>query len=527
MAFEVFVTGLLSPFMVLLLIKAVHSYFRASKPPLPPKPNILPLVGELLALTGDVKSDCKIYHKWCKELNTDIIYLNILGSRMMILDTYEASKELLDKRSAINSGRTLIQLRPKMPMLTGLMGWDFHFALMDYGNTWRQHRKVMHQAFTASAVKDFRPQQIKAARGLIKRLLSVPEDTVDEIRLMSGEIILSTTYGINVKSVDDRYIRLAEEGIDPLNQALIPGTFLVDTFPLLKYVPAWFPGAGFKRKAREWRRAARGMVDIPFEDTKAAIKKGTANASFVTKCLDGISGGTSEGMNAEEEIVKSVAGTMYQTGSETTAVGLATGILALLENPNVLKKAQQEIDSVVLPGNFPTFGDQESLPYMTAIVKEILRYQAIAPIGVPHTTISDDVYNGYHIPAGTILMSNIWAILHDEKVFPDPEAFIPERFMVNDEVAEARLEVAWGYGRRICVGRYMAFSTIWIALASIIAVYDISKPIDDDGNIVHPSHEYTSTSILPFPLPFKAVFKPRNEVAEALIRSGFDDVQAS
>ncbi|KAF8980248.1 cytochrome P450 [Cyathus striatus] len=263
MAFEVFLTGLLSPFLALLLIKVVRSYFRASKAPLPPKPNTLPLVGELLALTGDVKSDCKIYHKWCKELDTDIIYLNILGSRMMILDTYEASKELLDKRSAINPGR------PRMPMLTDLMGWDFHFALMDYGM--RQHRKVMHQAFTASAVKDFRPQQIKAARGLIKRLLSVPEDTVDEIRLMSGEIILSTAYGINVKSVDDPYIRLAEEGIDPLNQAVIPGTFLVDTFPLLKYVPAWFPGAGFKRKAREWRKAARGMVDIPFEDTKAAI----------------------------------------------------------------------------------------------------------------------------------------------------------------------------------------------------------------------------------------------------------------
>lgn len=64
---------------------------------------------------------------------------------------------------------------------------------------------------------------------------------------------------------------LAEESIDPVLPALIPGTFLVDVFPALKYVPYWFPGAGFKRKAREWRRLALAVKDVPYDASKQEI----------------------------------------------------------------------------------------------------------------------------------------------------------------------------------------------------------------------------------------------------------------
>ncbi|KAF9003579.1 cytochrome P450 [Cyathus striatus] len=448
----------------------------------------------------------------CSLTETDILYLNVLGTSMIVLDSYEASWELLDKGSSMHSGRA------KMPMITDLMGWDFDFAFMDYGDTWRLHRKLMHQHFNVTAAKDFRPQQVKAAQGLVKRLLGGPDDVVKAIRQMSGEIIISITYGLDVQPSNDPYIQMAEAGVQPLLEASLPGAFFVDTFPILKYIPGWFPFAEFKRKAREWKELARNMVDIPFAATKDAMNKGTVNPSFVTKCLDDID--SSGDVETKEEDIKSVAGTMYQAGSDTTAVTLASCILALLEYPDIMKKAQQEIDSVVLPGSFPEFRDEESLPYITAIVKEILRWQVIAPIAVPHTSSSDDIYNGYLIPAGSTLIPNVWAILHDEKVFPDHESFIPERFLKYDEVAEARLEVAWGYGRRVCSGRYMAFSTVWIALASILAVYDISKPLDENGHVIQPSHKYSS-SILPSPSPFKAVFKPRNKACEDLIKSGY------
>ncbi|KAF8994710.1 cytochrome P450 [Cyathus striatus] len=334
----------------------------------------------------------------------------------------------------------------------------------------------MYRHFNATAVKDFRPHQVKAAHGLLKRLLRGPEDVVKELRQVSGEVILSVTYGIDIQSSNDPYIGMAETAIHPLHEAFTPEHFC------------------------KWRNLVDVMINVPFSATKEAMDKGTTKSSFVMKCLEDIIG--KEGNNTEEDI-KSVAGAMYQ-------VALAACILALLDYPNVLKKAQQEIDSVVPPGNLPDFCDQDSLPYITAV---------IAPVGVPHTACSDDIYKGYRIPAGSILIPNNQGILHDEKVFPNPELFIPERFMPNDEVAESRLQVSWAMvAGEICPGRYMAFETVWITLVSIIAVYDISKPIDKNGNVIEPSHEFSS-SVLPMPAPFKAVFKPRNKAAEALINS--------
>ena len=75
---------------------------------------------------------------------------------------------------------------------------------------------------------------------------------------------MKITYGIDVQDADDPYISLAEEALHGLNQAANPGAFWVDLFPILKYVPSWFPGAGFQRKAAYWREVNSTMVEKPF-----------------------------------------------------------------------------------------------------------------------------------------------------------------------------------------------------------------------------------------------------------------------
>jgi hypothetical protein len=84
----------------------------------------------------------------------------------------------------------------------------------------------------------------------------------------SGDVILGVTYGFKIDSKSDPYILLAEAGADPAMKALIPGTFLVDTFPFLKYIPLWIPGAGFQKDALEWRRQLISMQDTPFAEMK-------------------------------------------------------------------------------------------------------------------------------------------------------------------------------------------------------------------------------------------------------------------
>lgn len=79
--------------------------------------------------------------------------------------------------------------------------------------------------------------------------------------------------------------------------------------------------------------------------------------------------------------------------------------------PEVQRKAQEEIERVVGPNKLPTFADRERLPYINAIVKEVLRWHPVAPMGIPHTTTQDDVYEGYFIPKGSMVLANIWYVV--------------------------------------------------------------------------------------------------------------------
>lgn len=76
--------------------------------------------------------------------------------------------------------------------------------------------------------------------------------------------------------------------------------------------------------------------------------------------------------------------------------------------PEAQKKAQEELDRVIGGARLPEFEDQESLPYVNALFREVLRWHPITPISVPHRTVADDVYNGYFIPAKTIITVNVW-----------------------------------------------------------------------------------------------------------------------
>ena len=86
--------------------------------------------------------------------------------------------------------------------------------------------------------------------------------------------------------------------------------------------------------------------------------------------------------------------------------------------------------------------------------------------------------------------------MHDEKTFPEPEEFIPERWLNEDgslrsEMRDAEL-AAFGFGRRICPGRHLAAGSIWIGIASVLSTFDLKKPVDEFGKVVEPSGEYIS-----------------------------------
>jgi len=108
--------------------------------------------------------------------------------------------------------------------------------------------------------------------------------------------------------------------------------------------------------------------------------------------------------------------------------------LAMIFNPKAMKKAQEELDRVVGKGELPDFSHKDNLPYIDALVKEVLRWSPPLPVAFPNRAMQDDVYRGYFIPKGTTVIQNIWAVFRDPNVYPDPEAFNPDRFLKDEKI---------------------------------------------------------------------------------------------
>ncbi|KAJ7706284.1 cytochrome P450 [Mycena rosella] len=497
-------TALLYIFWILLFSIA---YFRRMRmrARLPPGLPGLFLIGNIRDVSHNTPQ-WLTYKHWA-ETYGDIIYIEVFGSRMIILNSLSAVTQLLEKRSANYSDR------PPMHMVNDLMSWDWDLAHMRYSDWWRLHRKTFHQYFQPRAVPGYYPIQMQATRTLLQQLSRNPARFADYVRQHAGNIILRVAYGYEIKPENDPYVSLAHEAAKGLIQAANAGSFLVDFLPILKHVPSWFPGASFKRKAKIWAKSALELRDSPFEALKESIAAGTAISSFAADNLEKMRKSETP-LPDQEVVIKNCASIAYLAGSDTTVSVVLSFILAMVLYPDVQAKAREEIDAAV--GNrLPDFSDRPSLPYVNAILDETLRWGPVAPLALPHMNVSDDEYNGFYIPAGTTIVGNAYAILHNETMFPQPHEFKPERF-IPQEGKEPPLRpesVAFGFGRRICPGRYLALDSAWIAIVSILKTYNIDKALDADGKYITPEVDYT-VGIVSHPKPFKCSFTIRSEALE-------------
>ncbi|KAK7460412.1 hypothetical protein VKT23_009132 [Stygiomarasmius scandens] len=377
---------------------------------------------------------------------------------------------------------------------------------------------MFNEYFRQRAVTSYYPIHRKETLVLLNKMLNEPENLHKNARNCAGASILRITYGVTSEEENAYYVKLADLAMQSFIEGTHHGSYMVDYFPFLKYIPSWVPGAGFKRKAAIWAQYVSDLNHRPWQYLKSSISNGTAIPSMATKGLDYVSSGTEE----MEPIIQHICAVAYLTGADTTVSLLLSSILALVCRPELQKRAQAELDSVVGADRLPDFHDRESLPYLDAIVKETQRMYPVAPLAIDHHSLSDDIYEGYFIPKGTTVVGNVWAVLHDERVYPDPMEFKPERFLKQEgkPAAPDSAIYAFGFGRRVCPGRFYALDTVWLVLACVLAIFDITKALDADGKEIEVVIEHTSGAVS-HPLPFKCKFVPRSPKALNLLQNGF------
>ncbi|KAF7296839.1 Cytochrome P450 [Mycena indigotica] len=444
---------------------------RKGRMPLPPGPPAKPLLGHLHLMPSSNAS--AVFHNWAR-IYGDVMHLHIPGKSIIILSSHRAAMDLLQAKGSIYSARPSF-------LLYELAGWTNVLTFLTNDDRFNRHRQALHGYLSAANCVAFQPFQLKAARKLAQAMLNT-----------------------HVGEFDQHINR--ETG----TRRMSAGTPL-DFFPFLQYLPTWFPGAYYAGLAQKMRPIFRKIYDIPIKLVYQQQKEGIAPPSFLLHHLQLMS--VNKGILSIEEL-KGAGATIFAAGKATTASTLMVFLLAMVLNPKVQRKAQEELNRVVGHNRLPTFADSASLPYIEAVVQETYRWNTVTPMGVPHVSSAEDTYQGWKIPSGSLVLVNVRAISRDVDVYQDPDQFNPDRFLPKPEgLNEPRFSDAFGYGRRICVGQHLAHSSVWIVIATILATCTITNATDESGNIIVPVPEM-SDGLDSHPHAFQFVVNPRQDTEE-------------
>jgi hypothetical protein len=239
-------------------------------------------------------------------------------------------------------------------------------------------------------------------------LVHDPVNFYDHNRRYSSSVILTATYGHRMPNWDAPIVKSIYQVINNLQNFATPGMWLVDTFPELVSLPSWMLG--------NWRAYGRKCFehDSPiylglWRQLTQEVAEGRANPCFARDFY--LSNPEKQGLDELQAAYQT--GGLVEAGSETTSAFLNSWILAMLKNPHVFKKAQEEVDRVVGLSRLPSWQDEKDLPYLRAIIKELLRTRPPNKIGIQYCTTEDDWYEGYFIPKGSVVILDWWyAYLH-------------------------------------------------------------------------------------------------------------------
>ncbi|KZT37248.1 cytochrome P450 [Sistotremastrum suecicum HHB10207 ss-3] len=480
---------------------------------LPPGPNKISLFRTRFK-APQVSAEKPLWKQYAElsKLYGPVVYLGLGKAPFIVINSAKSAVDLLNKRSRIYSDRQMTVMNSELTHRGQTV-----FLCSTSNPRLVQYQKMFREEMGVNSVHKHCKTQEQEAKSFLRNILNDSQYYVQHLKTVAGSIIMKVTYGYTVEPHNDPMIQLVRDWLATISLKALPGYWLVDSYPFLKYVPPWFPGTEFHQWASEQNTLLEKMISTPFEWTRRQMQHTdpTTINSFVASRLLAKPDGSND---AYDDVIRYGAAAMYVGGVDTAVSVLEAFILAMVLHPEVQRRAQEEIDQIVGPSRLPEIKDRPNMPYLNAVLTEVMRWSPIAPLGNTHRLTEDDVYDGMFIPAGTCIIPNIAAMLHDENRYPEPEKFNPERFLASDEVEpqdDPRIFI-YGFGRRICPGRHFAESSSFALASGLLATFNILKAVDGEGNEITPLVQYEN-SFVSHPKTFPCRFVPKSEAAAQLL----------
>ncbi|EDV22935.1 uncharacterized protein TRIADDRAFT_28454 [Trichoplax adhaerens] len=193
---------------------------------------------------------------------------------------------------------------------------------------------------------------------------------------------------------------------------------------------------------------------------------------------------------------------LFAAGIITTTTTLEWYFLYMIVHPNIQQKVHDELDRVIGRDRYPTLQDRDKLPYLQATILETLRASSVSPLAAPHETIADIKLNNYTLPSKTTVWINTWSVHHDEKLWPNPNEFSPERHLNNDGTIKASSPnlMPFSCGTRACIGETLAKFNLYIIISHLMQHCTFRKvdnqqlDLSTGSSFVMPCKEYQMTA---------------------------------
>ncbi|XP_047153309.1 isoflavone 2'-hydroxylase-like [Vigna umbellata] len=481
-------------FFLLSLLITFNLFFQKTKHKnLPPGPPPLPIIGNLNLLKRPL-------HPFLQRMSQTHGHVFSLwfGSRLaVIVSSPSAFQECFTKND--------VALANRPRSLSGKHIFYNYTTVgsCSYGELWRNLRRII-------ALDVLSTQRIHSFAGIrkdeIERLLrtlakaSRMEYAQVELGFMFHDMTYNNMmrmisgkryYGNEIQSKDLEEAKEFRETVEEMLQ-LAGVSNKADYLPLLR----WFDFQNLEKKLKSINKRFDTFLDALIQEQRNKKERENTMMDHLLYLQE------SQPEYYTDQIIKGLVLAMLFAGTDSSAVTLEWSLSNLLNQPEVLKKARDELDSKVGQERLVKESDLPNLPYLRKIILETLRLYPHAPLAIPHVSSEDITIEEFNVPRNTIIIANIWAMQRDPVLWDEATCFKPERF--DEEGLEKKL-VSFGMGRRACPGETLAMQNVGLTLGLLIQCFDW-KRVNEDPIDMREADRFTSSRLT----PLKAMCKTRS-----------------